>query len=981
MSNLNKKTYKILNNVTFKITLFYYTSSTKLSYKLKPNDDFDFQKIIDICKNDTLKFLYFNKLNIDNSDEIIYINFDLNKLSDYFYLSLLVTYNRDKINFKYSINTINNLYNQEINEQDIHDSNLFQKIIKLKIVLDLIYNYKGYEDYDDIKLSSIIENINNITKENINVFKELNLLDNNNNYNVNNIKIDKLYIEIIIYLIKNNKLEDYEYIYNIMEKLDLEFIDLTETMIQDLLKILDENNNYIKQYIIANIDDLLNIKKTNFYYILLKYILKDSFYIYQIPFLLKTRIKIIKIINSNLKGLLSININEDNNEMKSRIEYILKALIDLEYYYFKYIKFKLNEILNYYKNFYIESKENDIILIEEEIRKKQIKKSEKYLYEFNKAQKLNKRAPIINYLYNEQYKQNNINNKEETIENIIKLWNSLEKIINEKSYEKIDIEYKQILIAYFKNEKNKDLLLEIFSKDIYNDFIQSNIYNLNIKDSIDNNLLSSFKLEYDSKSEINNQNINDSTQLKTKKNENIDIKSGNTSKSNNSLNLSNLNKKSFSINPDSIIFIKYERKLDYSKNIIKFNKMLKLLNNEKKNEENGNCKTLDFIKEIKGNNKYYYIIGGLYNNLYMYDNDYLYKYDNDVKKPFKFKDQDKDIFDDNIIYSVSEIKNGTKKDNITEIVLSCVNRIYLIHIFFPKDNIKEKITIRIDGYRDYPSLFVMETDTTNQKKQIIFSDKGLCIFNDLFNKIVKEKKQNLFSEMPPIYSGVSILRNLIAFTSNTILSKNKGNTILFFCDIDTKRIFQKQINYSANLTINNLSLMEYIKNNNKNQLLLCACKKYKKNQKNGIFSLNISDQKTNFKNTKSFEVYCFCQIFIYEKKKNTSFFNNNYDNYERIKTNYFLVGGFEIGKSKGIIKLYKFIYNKKKKEVNIKYIKDIILKDENGGISIYIKGPISCIFQSNDDGKIIVTSWDNNIYLFDPPDINCHYLRKFKKEE
>ena len=975
MSNLNKKTYKILNNLTFKITLFYYTSSTKLSYKLKPNDDFDFQKIIDICKNDTLKFLYFNKINIDNSDEIIYINFDLNKLSDYFYLSLLVTYNRDKINFKYSINTINNLYNQDINEQEINDSNLFKKIIKLKIVLDLIINYKGYEDYDDIKLSSIIENINNIIKENINIF------DNNNNYNVNNIKIDKLYIDIIIYLIKNNKLEDYEYIYNIMEKLDLEFIDLTETMIQDLLKILDENNNYIKQYIIANIDDLLNIKKINFYYILLKYILKDSFYIYQIPFLLKTRIKIIKIINSNLKGLLSIDLNEDNNEIISRIEYILKALIDLEYYYFKYIKFKLNEILNYYKNFYIESKENDIILIEEEIRKKQIKKSEKYLYEFNKAQKLNKRAPIINYLYNEKYKQNNINNKEETIENIIKLWNSLEKIINEKSYEKIDIEYKQILIAYFKNEKNKDLLLEIFSKDIYIDFIQSNIYNLNIKDSIDNNLLSSFKLEYDSKSEINNQNINDSTQLKTKKNENyIDIKSGNTSKSNNSLNLSNLNKKSFSINPDSIIFIKYERKLDYSKNIIKFNKMLKLLNNEKKNEENGNCKTLDFIKEIKGNNKYYYIIGGLYNNLYMYDNDYLYKYDNDVKKPFKFKDQDKDIFDDNIIYSVSEIKNGTKKDNITEIVLSCVNRIYLIHIFFPKDNIKEKITIRIDGYRDYPSLFVMETDTTNQKKQIIFSDKGLCIFNDLFNKIVKEKKQNLFSEMPPIYSGVSILRNLIAFTSNTILSKNKGNTILFFCDIDTKRIFQKQINYSANLTINNLSLMEYIKNNNKNQLLLCACKKYKKNQKNGIFSLNISDQKTNFKNTKSFEVYCFCQIFIYEKKKNTSFFNNNYDNYERIKTNYFLVGGFEIGKSKGIIKLYKFIYNKKKKEVNIKYIKDIILKDENGGISIYIKGPISCIFQSNDDGKIIVTSWDNNIYLFDPPDINCHYLRKFKKE-
>ena len=656
-----KKTYKILNNFPFRTTLSYCAASTEIAYKsiIIPNNDF--QKIIDIYKNESLKFLYFNILNIDEEcSENLNINFVLNKLSEYFYLSLLVNYDSDRIYFVYPINIINDINNQDINDykynknnlssiDNIYNSNTFKKIIKSKIVHDLIYNFKGTDDYDDKgelgKKIRIIENYNNkIINENISVFKELNLIDKVNDYKLNNIKIDKIYIEIIIYLIKNKKLEDYEYTFKIMEELDLKFIDLTKKMFEELIKVLNENNNYIKEYIIINIDDLLNIKKINFYYILLRYIIKDSLYIYQIPFLLKTRKKIIKIINSNLKGLLSKNFNEDNNDVKSKFVYILKTLTDFEYYYFKCIKYKLNEILNYFKNFYIKSKAEDIKLIEEEIRKKQINISEKYLPEFNKAQKINKRAPIIKYLYNEKYTKQNINNKEEIFEDIIKLWNSLEKIINDKEYEKINIEYKQILIEYFKNEENKDLLLEIFNKDIYNDFIQNNNNN-----NIDNKKLeNSIQMENDSKSEIiiqsnkktTNQNSNEKSVISNLDKEEVknDIIPENESNSDiKSNNDYNLNHSTYSDDIKRTItnetISQYKTKKDNSIKIIQFNKILNL-NDIDKNKENDpyTPKTLDFIKKAIICSETYYFVGGLNNNLYIYNNNFELKKKNKNKR-------------------------------------------------------------------------------------------------------------------------------------------------------------------------------------------------------------------------------------------------------------------------------------------------------------------------------------------------------------
>ena len=169
--------------------------------------------------------------------------------------------------------------------------------------------------------------------------------------------------------------------------------------------------------------------------------------------------------------------------------------------------------------------------------------------------------------------------------------------------------------------------------------------------------------------------------------------------------------------------------------------------------------------------------------------------------------------------------------------------------------------------------------------------------------------------------------------------------------------------------------MEYTKKNKSHKILLCACKKYKKNQKNMILIVNYDFStgekiKINFKNTGSFEVYCFCQLSNYEK-------NIHLDNKYIKKTNYFLVGGFDINKGKGIIKLYRLIlmYKNQNKKVKISYLEDVILSDGRGCTSKNIRAPISCINQSNDDGKIFVTSWGNNIYSFNSPNINSSYKK------
>ena len=407
-----------------------------LEFPFIENISFNFTQLVKILnylnlkKDNIPKFIFFNKDIVHkilyNSEELINLNsFEIKKkLNTYFYLSLLITDNIEVVNYEYDIELI-----KELNKENLKKSKLNQLLFS-KILLDLIKNYEGLDEYDEDEEGEELNNIKNINnkiiEDNINIFNDLEIKKDINDIIKN--KIDKLYAEIITGLIKTKKINDYDYTYNIINQLDLENIIITNTIFEDLSNILN-NNDYIKEFIIKTKEDLLNENKITFYYILLKYILKNSIYIYQIPFLLKTRQLIIKLLKSN--ELLYENIDY---LLKDKLEYIINFLLDTNY--FKSPKsnlIKLKEIFKYYKDFLFESKKIDIKIIEYIINNNITDKNiDNYLKDYDLAKKMNVRSKIINYLFY------NINNESIGKKSVIKFkeivdkWMKLEKMIKEK---------------------------------------------------------------------------------------------------------------------------------------------------------------------------------------------------------------------------------------------------------------------------------------------------------------------------------------------------------------------------------------------------------------------------------------------------------------------------------------------------------------------------------------------------------------------
>ena len=159
-----------------------------------------------------------------------------------------------------------------------------------------------------------------------------------------NKKIDVIYAEIIQSLIFQKKFEDYEFSNNILTQLELKSIDITSNIFNNIKNILDnKNNNCISNYLISKESDLFDAKKINFYYILLYFILKNSVFVYEINFLLKTRIFFVKLINAKSDIFSSYDARNMNANLKKRLDYIFEILLDSNYYIQKYISLKLNE--------------------------------------------------------------------------------------------------------------------------------------------------------------------------------------------------------------------------------------------------------------------------------------------------------------------------------------------------------------------------------------------------------------------------------------------------------------------------------------------------------------------------------------------------------------------------------------------------------------------------------------------------------------
>ena len=340
--------------------------------------------------------------------------------------------------------------------------------------------------------------------------------------------------------------------------------------------------------------------------------------------------------------------------------------------------------------------------------------------------------------------------------------------------------------------------------------------------------------------------------------------------------------------------------------------------------------TAEFVIETQN----FIISGGTNNeiNFYTKDSSLQIKIDNS----FSLEDW---------VYNILEIE----KDNFL------VTQRKLIYSFKPyknitKNNIKENIN----------SLFTLQ----NGENYIICCQNKVLLFGGkiIKNNILNDEK--VFLERCTIKAAIKI-NNFILLISNKICSMGNDH-ILIYNLVSFKKVYNKLDEYSFIYTQNGLTILSMnVKNKTNNKIiikkiLLCACKKYIKDQRNGILLIMNMDEndesniKTYFFDTGNFEVYCFCPILKYE---------NDYFNIKSRNTNYFLAGGFIKEKNKGIIKLYKAIYNYENSESRIEFIQDIDILDKNDSTKfIKFKKPISCITQSSLDNNLFITCWDGSVY-------------------
>ena len=342
-------------------------------------------------------------------------------------------------------------------------------------------------------------------------------------------------------------------------------------------------------------------------------------------------------------------------------------------------------------------------------------------------------------------------------------------------------------------------------------------------------------------------------------------------------------------------------------------------------------KEVEYVKELSNG---FIISGGLDNNLIIYDNETF-------SKTFEIKD-----FKDwpNNIYEI--INKEEKGDNNLEIIVCCKNEIHFVLL----DTEELRFNIYKKQLKDISTNICLEIGKNNY---IISGENGVYLLSNLIYNSEQFWTTILIKE--PLKGGMYINNNIIALTSNSIFPNTRDK--LLFYNYNTKKISKIVNGYSFINTQNGLSLFNL---NEEKKILLCACKKYLSDQKNGILLVN-PDLEDNqevidpFYDTDDFEVYCFCQLYLNDNKT---------------YSNYFLAGGFEHEMGEGVIKIFKLISSEKVFDTKIEYILDIVFdfKENFEGF----ERPISSIIQSKKNGNIIVSCWDGNVYLLTPP--NLDYL-------
>ena len=870
---------------------------------------FNYEEIEKIKRNhekNFLKILYFNKENIHN---ILYIsektiNIEDNqtkKISNLFYLDLLIADNPNIINYIFSINSIEILYEQFLSIREIQI-----KLILAKLLIDMIESYEGFCDFDKEKNKKKIKSMaNNCKKEIKRQIKHNNIIFHNYE-NIIKQSIDKLYMDIILSIFKTEKDLSYDEIYKTLDYLELEEISITKNMYADFNNFINNEQKNSNNFFIETIEDLVNIKKIHCYYIILKYFLKNPIYIYKFPFLLKTRKMIIDLIKNNLFTLIvAVNDLESlNSSLSEKLIYIIKVIIDSEYYIDKYYKMKevFKEIL-YNKNL---------------------------CYVF----------PLFEIITDDKIQKDKDKN-----ELLLKRWKIYEKMIKEKKYKKIPKNIIKKLFTFFGLEKNKFLLLKIFTQEEYESFInleRTNYFKKEKEEEYKDNKESVYyKSNYDCEQKIREPQIEEEKEIEL----NIDLEE----KDNNS----SIVIQSYTIKVEEIretesiteyindkpynLDFKMFKKSDKNK-VIEFYKII---------ENENDCEALfNYSKKLS---KGHFITKTNNHKLSLYNSFFEKKLEIDLLREIK---------------DVSELKNDNK-DEIIQLLVCCEKKLTLVSIYlndyhFRHSNISEEKSVK------YSSVEQINGD------YFVFGENGG--FN-MFGK----KKDNIKKIFDENFLGkVKITDNIYALISNKLFSKGEDKLIIY--DFDKNKTLKVIKDYCFKFSGNSICSIDTSKINSFNdnkKILLCSCRK---NKKNGILLVNINLENNEFiekfYETENFEPSCSCQISNVANNNSITMDISDENKIDIQETEFFIVGGFDNDKRMGSARLYKLKHDKENNNIKIKYLLDIGIKDKE----IDFKGfdmPITCITQSKITGNFLINCLDGNIFLFKPPNLECFLKKTF----
>ena len=322
-SNTNTNKNKIYDSLIspfssdkgIKIKLSDFNPKVHYSYKdIIFDKSYEYEDIIEIILDKEIIQNYELKeeeISIGNSPFNHIVN-----LPFLFYFDLLITDKPNIINYSYSYQLID-----IINQYFLKNNNEFYlKVIKSKIIIDLIRNYRGTSEYKEFRDKN---NLFKIEDENIKIF-ESNAEILKLGYTSKEIyrkKIDQIYADIIKSQITQDNFYNCQNIEEMLIKLGLDKIDITQTMIKYFSQILTGNNKYLNKYKIDSIFNFSNANTINFYYILLKYLFNSSNIKEEIPFLLNTKKSILGSKNDYLNGQSSIKFDEKS-------KYVLESILD-----------------------------------------------------------------------------------------------------------------------------------------------------------------------------------------------------------------------------------------------------------------------------------------------------------------------------------------------------------------------------------------------------------------------------------------------------------------------------------------------------------------------------------------------------------------------------------------------------------------------------------------------------------------------------